>query len=781
MSMFVRYSGGFHSKDGVSWRCDILQESDVAFKIGQLSVPSKEPLLIEWNRTDKNEVICGSTATLVIVSPGDRTYADLYTIRPGDIRLDVYREGSLFWSGCLDTEFYQEPFESDSGYDVSLTFSDFGVLDRIPYDLEGMRTLDDLVKRAIVVSGINVSYVDSSLISTSFPDGMPMSLASLSIASANFYDEENQASTWWDVLEGILQPLALRIIQKTGKVYVYDINALYSTAPKYVEWVGDSSTLGTDNVYNNVTVTFSPYSKARLSDSDLEYPDIYGPEWTNLTSERSGVRYYNRPVPAGMASPECYSFYVDYDSDHKHGSDWDYSLIGFSIFLADQAKKVSGVKEIGTSNRAFKILPMLGGQERSGIAAGFRTGHFSVAHGGTFQKLIDPADHGQSLAFSTERTYITPLSSDERSGYFLRIRLDMLFDPRYNPEESPGDGNEGGNYDMVKSYCQFAFVPVAIVVYDNDGNALWHYSNRWLVDNGQPGNSVSATAEDAYTGLWGWKAGEASWGEAWLSWYDPDDLVEGTGVLGWQANRQNIGKPWTTGNRVSKRKYHYVDKNGGATRDFWMFDSFKRLPDGQYIPYPPEGGYLEVRVYNGVWACDDTERFAVDGSGKFNKNGLYKKTRWTLYGLPEVSVVRNTLILDDADSEDVEYSGELNKYAREPLDIETVCGTTDQFCPAAMGIYKKTSDGSSIRTLTRGGVTDHPEQLLIGTLYSQYADRKTSLSGDMAIDPEGLSVYVDRAVKNTRFMMLSEVADVKFDSSETTLVEVRPDEYIGKD
>lgn len=764
----------------MTWRCDILQESEGVFKTGQLEYPSERPLEIEWNETPKDKVVCGSTATLTIVSPSDRTYVDLYCVKPGDIRLDVYRDGDLFWSGCLDTEFYEEPYESDDGYEVSLTFSDFGVLDRTPFGFDGMMTLEELVSSAVKATGVNVLGIDSA-ISTSFPDGAPLTLASLSVASANFYDEDGNASSWWDVLEGILQPLALRIVQRSGRIYVYDINALFSMEARRITWDGDSSTLGTDKVYNNVTVTFSPYARAKLSESVMDYPDTHGPEWTNLTSARSGVRYYNRPVPAGKTAPECYSFYVDYDSSHKHGADWDYDLIGFTVFLADMDKNVGAVRAIGSSNRYFKTLPMLGGQERIGVAAGFRTGHSSASGNGTRQQLIDPREHGQSLAFVSERTYVTPLSPDERTGYYLRIRLEMLFDPRYNPFEQPSGGNEKENYDMVKSYCQFAYVPVAIVVYDNDGKALCHYDNRWLVENGQPGNSVAATAEDAYMGRWGWMDGDASWGDAWLSWYDPDDLKEGSGVLGWKANRQNVGKPWTTGDKVSRRKYHYVDKYTGESRDFWMFDSFGRLPDGQFIPYPPYGGYLEIRVYNGVWACDDTERFNRDGSGKFAGHNLYGKIRWTLYGLPEVTVTRRTLTLDDANSQDIEYSGELNIHAKEGLDIKTICGTAGQPYPTAHGIYKRVSDGSSVTTLTRSGVTDHPEQLLIGTLYSQYADRRMTLSGEASIDPGGLAVYTDGAQgKDIRFMILGEVMNAKGGTSEMRYAEVRPDEYEGK-
>lgn len=115
---------------------------------------------------NKEEVICSSTATLKIISPGDRTYEDLYSIEVGRVRLDVYRNNSLYWSGCIDTEFYEEPYERLNGYSVLLTFNDMGVLDRLNFDLSGMQTLVGLVSYCVGRCGFICGGIDDSLIST---------------------------------------------------------------------------------------------------------------------------------------------------------------------------------------------------------------------------------------------------------------------------------------------------------------------------------------------------------------------------------------------------------------------------------------------------------------------------------------------------------------------------------------------------------------------------------------------------------------------------------------
>ena len=149
MAQYLRYSGKYLSRKNVVWEVGISQEADGAYPaVGVLNFPADEPLLIEWKHTDKHEVICGSTATLTVTSPGDRTYEDLYTIAPGSIRLDVLRNGLLYWSGTLDPEFYEEPYAYGKEYEVALTFSDFGILDRLKYNLSGMQTLEGILLHA---------------------------------------------------------------------------------------------------------------------------------------------------------------------------------------------------------------------------------------------------------------------------------------------------------------------------------------------------------------------------------------------------------------------------------------------------------------------------------------------------------------------------------------------------------------------------------------------------------------------------------------------------------
>ena len=764
MSMRVRYSGEFLSQPGVVWKVNILQEASSDFTVGELVFPL-DPLLIAWDERSVEEPVCGSMATLRIESPGDRTYADLYTEVPGAVRLDVYRENVLYWSGCLDTETYREPYDRGANYDVELIFYDFGHLGRLPYNLTGTKTLRQILEAALTAAGINYTSINTSYTSTKFTDDSAVSLTSLTIPSENFIDEDGIAFDWETVLAGILQPLALKVIQKAGVIWVYDLNGLYrgKVTTEDIDWSSTGQEMSVGRVYNNIRVTFSPYSKAKML-PELKYGDTYGPEYTNTDHSDN--------------NPDYYSFYQNRADVYAAG---DYDYISFTIFRSNDVAKCKGLAEIGNNNRFFKIYPMMGGEEVDGVAVGFVAGHADLDYPAQcYLKGISPGTHPQTVAMKTERVYLPAMGANDRNANFVRILMEMLADSRYNPYEDGNMDNQQDDYNAFRSFGQQAFIPVDIVLYNASGTALYHYHNRGITTHGHPADSVSKCAAWSEVGD-GWQSGAPSFGDAWLAFYDDAlDIVTGQGCLGWKKNRQNFGKPWTEGRVESKRSAYYHDANN--TKRSWAYNmTFKNLPDGQFIPYPPVGGYLEIRVYNGVYIFDDLDQFAMDGSGGFSSEGLYSRMRWLLYKAPEVSVVKRTLTFDDSEVDDIEYSGVANVNAKEDLKLETICGTSPTACPTARGILSKASDGQQISVLKRQGRTESLEQLLIGTLYSQFATRKTVLSGEVTLDPGGLTLYEDEAQEDgVKFLITGEEQNIRDNTSVATFLEVRPDEYTAE-
>lgn len=748
MSMQTIYMGEFVSRcDDSRWRVSILQEQGTASPvIGQLELPGEEPLLIEWPETSKEDVLCGSTATLKVVSPGDRTFAGLYTIEAGSIGLKIEKDGNLYWMGTLDPEFYEEPYTANEDYEVMLTFSDFGIFERLSYHLAGLQTLEAIVRDALSRAKIS-EELRQDWISTQSPnDGGSLRLAELSVRSDNFVDEDGEVSNMKEVLEGILQPLGLRMIQRGGKIWVYDLNGICQGASvEKIEWHDDDQMMGVDKVANNVKITFSPYASSELIDGEIDYMGDYSVEDVNL-------------VAAPGAS--CYSYYPDYGDEHRQGSNWDYNLIDFTIFLSNSGK---GLAYVNRSARWFHIQPVVGGSsECEGIAWGFYSGgHGSIDERHHWPKKIlnTIGKISSTEVMRTNRVFLPKLSSDDMKKYRLRLSLEMLMDARYNPFTDANDGNEEDNYNSVKVWTGWAFVPIAVTMYDENGTAVCHYDNSTIATGATKGHVGYAIGE--------WKSGAGSFGDAFLEYYDPSDLKESAGIQGWKANRQCVGRPGAS------------IKVGPLTVnvDAIMYDSFKQMADGEYMPYPPCGGYLEVKVFAGVNCYDYGETEAFGTTVQWDKKNLYSKIRWLLYKAPKVEVVRNNLSFESEEADNVEYKGYVNRDAKEDLALDTICGTSKKTAPTAKGMYYRTSDGYQVKEMSRGGRTNLVEKLLIGTLYSQFATRHTKLTGTAFLMGGDLKLYRDAMQGSTKFVMLSDLQDVDAGTSETSVVEVTPDEY----
>ena len=827
--MYKRYAGEFAGTDGTLWRVEIHEDSETAFStVGELSFPYDEPLLIEWEKRAKEEVIQGSSATLKLISPGDRTYVDLYSVKPCAVRLDVYRAGALYWRGTLDTELYEEPYESASGYTVSLTFSDFGVLARKKLYGHEVQSLRSILERALEAAGlagmeIYDGYISSRLAPVATGAQAPTSsqaeaglLDELYVSGDNFYDEDGEAITAEEVVEGVLQPLALRMIQCGGLVYVYDLNGLHAGAEKVMlEWAGATQTLGTDRVYNNVRVKWSPYVRTgNLLETDCWTAAVdagltdFGPEY---------ILDGGRPSADGKCRYTTYHYTTDSD---VWGDETD---AGFTLWTSRTGKNADLTDE---RVRYFKVVPQNGGTECEGVAVMYTAvgmygdssdksmvlGCMGVMpdelHAGTpkgvlFKTRLVPVTNGPTGADSQAAAGALPV--DE--GLYVKVTAELLLDARSNPFETAGEWMEGARertyQEQWNRYGNFVYVPVCVKWKDASGKT-WCWDNRQEVQAKAPAKLKSLgstlgewkeyTESDGKPGVWGY-----------LAYYSGSDRENTAGVAnGWAKNRPGI-------NPHSGQVTTQLSKCEGA-----------------YVPCPAGGGELWVEVLCGGWTaadqgCDFDKTYHSTNCGfwdEYESAGRWK-IRHVWMKLPEVEMVRARAFDEALDDSDITYSAELEPEAEEPLEIETICGSAAGGVPGARGVYL-TQGGAQVTEITRGGRTGQIEELLIGTLYSQYARRHTTLSGRLlaaeagcdrgamgasaassqaSSQVGGLCVYFDRCMTDARlvpetngptganqqvmpaygykaFVMSSSAEDVRAGTTEIEVTEFTLDEYV---
>lgn len=731
MAKYLRYWGEFTSREGTFWRVEIHQEWTEEGNIPantaaqEVFFPADSPLVIEWQSTEKYEPVQASSATLKLISDTDRQFTSLYTVTPASVRLDVFRkelQGNtmnwvLYWSGTLDTELYEEPYSYKSGYDVSLAFSDFGILSRLDFNLSGLKTVEQVLEASLIATGMNYRNILTH-ISTKFSDSTAVTLASISVDCANFYDEEGLPMTWREVMEGVLQPFAMRIIQNQGLLHIYDLAWIYRQPALKIVWTRTDAMLSRDRVYNNVSVNYSPYGGSEVLSGEVEVKE----ELNWAQDDNILVR-------------------TNYEDQGNN------TVNGFRIYYGNDLQG-SGL-EIAAPAQFFKIVPEFSGEECTGVLWAVRCGDIGMADNGAEDtiRLIGgdigcpvyaqpgftwpPAGTfptGSQTVFKCPKRRLAP------TGIRLRVTLDLLYDVRYNPFEDAAYGNESGNWEKMKNWCNFGYVPVIINFVEEDGTVIGHYENSKMLQSDGYGKRES---------LCKWVQGAGSLGDAWLAYYNNDDRKSNTGFGGWQTNRQIIG-----------------------CFQGELPDIYSKMEQGEYITNPAyhfgRSGYIELTVLSGILQFDYNREI---------KN-IYPSVRWVAYKNPAIILVDvNGKELEEKDYEERAY---LNKDAREDLSIDVVLGT--QGLATSKGLVYRGNDNYQ-GTFKRDNCQDTLHRLLLGTVYSQYAEGRTILSGTARL----MGSFGPFSDANTagKFIMKSDTQNIREGEGSIEIVELSDENYIG--
>ena len=488
MALGKRYYREFYSIKGDIWRIEILQEGFDASKASSVDVVDSEPLIIEWYETDKLEPVQGSAATLTLFSDTDRRFVDLYTVETGSIRLDVYLNGSIYWSGALDTELYEEPYSTEKGYEVRLTFADLACLDRMDWAGTGLIPIGTVLENCITASGIKHAGIDTSMIST------------------------NVNLSTHCVLNGLYGA-------KEGTV---------------VDWDGDDSVLSADKVYNNVRVTFSPYGDAEMMKGTVS-------ENAELTSASGGylvyMNYERNSYGTAVVALQGFRFHyrdkqqgdITMESNMELSGGAKYFQI-CSIFSGSDENGVAATFKQG--DYPVSIDGNANSQCKHMILTPRNCGTIAAGNVSSAPLITCPKSFLGYVSYT-------------KNDYMLRINLQLLFDVRYNPFEQEGDYNDNasykdgflnlnshdGPYQHMQDWCNFGYVPIKLYLVDGAGTVLYHYENYKVLESNGYDQSGKAS----------WKAGAPSWGQAWLCYYDFDDRKSKTGFGGWKSNKPMIG------------------------------------------------------------------------------------------------------------------------------------------------------------------------------------------------------------------------------------------------
>ena len=747
----LRYYGEFLSVKGRVIRAEIWKEG-YSGNAEEVRFPADDPLVIEWTDADKLEPVLSSSATLKMESETDRQFLDeLYTIQAGSVELRVKRDGALYWSGTLDTELYEEPYSSLKGYDVTVTFQDFGILERLKYDRTDTCNIKTLVDYCIGKAGITHGGITWKT-STTGKSGNVIDFTEPYVSSANWYDEEGEAMTVRDVLENVLKVFSLRLKQKAGQLYIYDMHTVYGETPEMVVWDGADSYLGTDKVYNDIEVTWSPYAPESIVAGNVGYRGTGQPDEVTVQV----------PMNDEIDGNVCESYLKDHnDTTASLPASWPVSGIGTGYLLKNRegfriSFSGSGTGlQAGEAGRYFRISPMYSGQEMDGIAVVMaRHDLISVYHGFALTRHWHSANlevdtsrprigalagsHASAkVAAMTSRFYIPKLSGGGK--HYIRLKVEAVIDGRLNPFES-AERNFTQNFDK----CDHIYVPFNFSIEGDDGvtyvwNNVQDLEMTQVVkgkDNWTGTGSAASYKGGQFYGLLHYCSNMAA----------PKDSDSHIGVT--------VNKPFE-GYKVKETP-----------------DALVKVGDGDFLAMPEVGGWATVSISDDItsFSC---EPYEFGGNAiSYYEDAVRAQTAWFLIKSISVEIVDE--YGNKVETSDYVTKATLNRAAREKLSIDTLLDTSSTVLTNANGLILD-SKGNPFTGFCRNNVGGSLSELMCNTVYSQYAKRNLTLSGTVEILDEA-RILNDRATAG-KFILLAESQRLRDDESRIVMAQFGPDDY----
>ena len=285
------YYGLFVDRHGVQHALCIdypQRENGAVRRFVSLGVP---PVRLSYESEDLLSPIVEGRCRFSLYSADDQQFVHLCRSREGEVKVSLFKLGTprewtldelqhlsgasgvqLLWRGTLDPESYSEPYTSRGGYMVELEASDLGVLKRKKFvaPKESRLELRQLLSSP---AGVDVAFSGSQWITEAVSrdgDGsFRVAPTDLYVPSALFNQsgkEDAEDKTCYELLEGVLRSLSLRIEQRMGRLLVYDLNslsseddserrALLTSAPQRLRPMGDDAEVMGTRVYDQLLLT----------------------------------------------------------------------------------------------------------------------------------------------------------------------------------------------------------------------------------------------------------------------------------------------------------------------------------------------------------------------------------------------------------------------------------------------------------------------------------------------------------------------------------------------
>lgn len=738
---------------------------------------------IEWEQTELHDVVQGSACTLTLVSDTDRRFIDLYAEGSQRVGLVIERRHPLgswdvYWRGTLDPEQYEEPYSAATDYEVTLVFSDFGRLGRLPYKLNDTYSTGEpervnlwgMLARAFAGEAGMDDVTAQTELEFELPGGGFAALGAepVAIDERALLDDDGEPLTWREAVEAVLLPLGLRVVQVAGVAVVYDIeSAWYIDSHSTIQWQDTDQVLGVDHVYRAIEVNYSPGGDNTVADASVERDSLSSPQ----TTYTYWLHPDSKPHP-----PVDTAFRVRVsETAYKPGM-----LMGAGGFTMSASVTIPGTTATVPAGNVqslpwyFASDRAYGGDDSSGVIAWMCDPEHTDVKSPVVGLAIPNPDHRDSAGAYDQLPTSALVSVEPRHvnvtdtvAHVLRLSVEMLFDARYNPFDSDTDDGDG---EAMDKYWARVYVPCRLWLEGDDGS-VWHYANN---DIKEGDGFVSPLVPWLDVPGAGWVSGAGGWGRMWLCWYDWDTPGSRCGVKGWSTNRPCAGRKTS------------------AAAPYWH----KRRGDGEYIPLPPVSGTLHFEIGAGVYPAGGYGIVSGGFKGTAIKYGnnvwwngpdnhtdnplIIACARWHAYRSIAIEAVDEYGRVPDGDEDTLSYRADIDADAADVLSLDTRMGSVGGTPAGCVRLYYEDGGtGAPVSRLRLIGKTGIIEHWLIARLAGQYDHRRAALQGTVAPESASMTQTICEASspQGTLYLCTGKTEYLADDETEAHFVEVTESKF----
>ncbi|MCF0232581.1 MAG: hypothetical protein HUJ63_10045, partial [Enterococcus sp.] len=146
--------------------------------------------------------------------------------------------------------------------------------------------------------------------------------------------------------------------------------------------------------------------------------------------------------------------------------------------------------------------------------------------------------------------------------------------------------------------------------------------------------------------------------------------------------------------------------------------------------------------------------------------------------LPTIEIVQDNVKYTEVENKDIVINAYVDGNAKEELEIDTYIGSYSEDTPLSTALFYD-NEGHALNEFSRTpdiSTSWKPiEEIVLGSLFSQYAGRHIKLSGECEID--GRLTKTETHYNEKKFLMIGQTQNLIEDTADSVFVEISSDNY----